>query len=84
MRIVVHADTDAGRLDQNSVIGYVIVSVRQTDGDGLDVDRYFHVQNTTPENNQIVTDFLKKADEKLSELFSESEPVPEAKLWIPE
>jgi hypothetical protein len=83
MRIVVDADTDEGRVDQNSVVGYVIISVALTEDDGLDVSRYFHVQNSTPENNQIVTDFLKQADAKLSELFP-AEEVPEAKLWIPE
>jgi len=83
MRIIVSADEDSGKLDQNGVIGYVIVAVALTDDDGLDVNRYFHVQNTTPENNQIVTDFLKQADAKLAELFPKDE-VPETKIWVPE
>lgn len=83
MRIVVHADTDEGRLDQHSIVGYVIVSVALTDDDGLDVNRYFHVQNSTPENNQIVTNFLKQADAKLGELFPKDE-APKSKLWVPE
>ena len=82
MRITV--DSDEGKLiDYNGVAGYVIVTVLLTEDGGLDVNRDFHVQPTDPENDLVVSDFLKKADEKLAQLFP-SEPVPEAKLWIPE
>lgn len=82
MRIQV--DADAGHLvDDNSVIGYSIVSVVKTQDGGIDVNRYFTVEPSwSEEDKQVTTDFLKTAEEKLNELF-QTETVPESRLWVP-
>ena len=81
MRIVV--DSDTGRkVDYTGVRGYVIVSVVGTEDGSLNVNRDFDMQAGSAEESQIVSDFLKKADEKLKELFPE-EKEPESKIWVP-
>lgn len=82
MRIT--AEGDEGKfLDYNSVIGYALISVAKTEDGGLDVHRDFCVQPSWPEEDkEITTDFLKKAESKLSELFPD-EPAPESKIWVP-
>ena len=82
MRIQVDAD-NGHLIDDNSVVGYCVVSVVKSDNGGLDVNRYFCVEPSwSEEDKEIATDFLKKAEDKLSELFP-SEPTNEPKLWVP-
>ena len=82
MRITVQCDEDSD-LDYNSVVGYSLVTVVKTQDGGLDVNRDFRVQDSwNEEDKQVATDFLKKAEDKISELFPE-EPAPESKLWVP-
>jgi len=83
MRITVQSE-QKNLVYDTSVVGYSIVSVVKTEDGGLDVNRYFHVEGDWgDEDKQVATDFLKKAEDKLSELFP-SEPVPESKLWVPD
>lgn len=83
MRLTVQSD-QGNIVDDHSVVGYSIVVVVKTQDGGLDVNRYFHVQdNWNEEDKQVATDFLKKAEDKLSELFPE-EAAPESKLWVPD
>jgi hypothetical protein len=83
MRITVQCDEDSD-LDYNSVVGYSLVTVVKTQDGGLDVNRDFRVQDSwNEEDKQVATDFLKKAEDKISELFPE-ESVPESKLWVPD
>ena len=82
MRIQV--DADEGHLvDDNNVIGYSIVSVVKTQDGGIDVNRYFDVEPSwSEEDKQVATDFLKKAESKLSELFPK-DFAPGPNLWVP-
>ena len=82
MRIQVHADS-GDIVDSNSVVGFALISVVKTEEGGLDVNRDFHVQSSwSEEDKQVATDFLKRAEEKLSELFPE-EKISEPTLWVP-
>lgn len=83
MRITVQCDEDSD-LDYNGVVGYSLITVVKTQDGGLDVNRDFRVQDSwNEEDKQVATDFLKKAESKLSELFP-SESAPEPKLWVPD
>jgi hypothetical protein len=79
----IHVEADEGRLvDYSSVAGYALVSIVRTEDGGLDVNRDFHVQAIDEQESQVVSDFLKKADESLSVLFPQ-EKEPEPKIWVP-
>jgi hypothetical protein len=68
-------------VDQGHVIGHALVLVVKKDNGDLDVERIIGVNADSAEENAIAGDFIKKVEAKLAEIF---EPVPEAKLWIPE
>lgn len=82
MRIQISSDNEHV-VDTNSVVGYALIAVSKTEDGGLDVNRYFCVEPSwSEEDKEIATDFLKRAEDKLSELFPE-EKAPEPKIWVP-
>lgn len=85
MNITVQDDQQQGRLYETSVVGYSIVLVVKTADGGLDVNRYFHVEDDSwdEEDKQIAKDFLQKVEGKITELFPK-DMASESTLWIPD
>lgn len=73
--------SDDGNEDFSSVVGYALIVVTATEDGGLNIDRRLAVHASTKEDSQVVGDFIKTADAKLSELFPEEE---QSKIWVPE
>ena len=69
----------------DNVIGHVLVAVVKKSDGGLDVERVVGVNADSVEDSQIVGDFIKQVNDKISDLFSQKEEPTLAHqiLWIP-
>lgn len=74
-----HNDAVVDRFE--NVVGHVLVAVIKTSDGGLDVERIVGVNADSAEDSQIVGDFIKQANDKLSDLFPEQKEQP--KIWAP-
>lgn len=84
MNITVQEDQQQGRIYETDVVGYSIVSVVKTADGGLDVNRYFHVEDSwDDEDKQVAKDFLQKVEGKITELFPKDMAF-ESTLWVPD
>ena len=66
-----------------SVVGHVVVAVLKKEDGSLIIERASGVNAEPGEDGEIVLDFIKSVDAKLSEVLPQEEVAPEPKLWLP-
>jgi len=84
MSVSVRVDGLAEPLVFDSVVGHVIVAVLKKEGGSLIIERASGVNAEPGEDGEIVLDFIKSIDAKLSEALPQEEAAPASKIWIPE